>query len=162
MIKIIGIYLAVMLTTILIGTRGINAQSDQRATVMERQALMKSMLKSYFPLLAVYKGKSTDLTKAGEAALKLKDDMAKSIVLFPEGTAKDQVPGSRARPEIWSEANVFEAAANAVISSVGKLIEISASGEVEAFKMQFSLVEQACLGCHEFKPSGGGKFRFAK
>ena len=162
MIKIIGIYLAVILTTTIIGAPGINAQSDQRPTVMERQALMKSMLKSYFPLLAVYKGKSTDLTKAGEAALRLKDDMVKSIVLFPEGTAKDQVPGSRARPEIWSEADDFEAAANAVISSVGKLIEISASGDVEAFKMQFSLVERACLGCHEFKPSGGGKFRFAK
>ncbi|UCH41115.1 MAG: cytochrome c [Gammaproteobacteria bacterium] len=129
---------------------------------MERQALMKSALKSYFPLLAVYNGKSTNLTKAGEAARKLKDDMAKSLALFSEGTAKDQVPGSRAKPEIWSEASDFEAAGNVVISSVDKLIEILASGDVEAFKVQFSLVEQACLGCHEFKPSGGGKFRFGK
>ena len=129
---------------------------------MERQALMKSMLRSYFPLLAVYKGKSTDLAKAGEAALKLKEDMAKSLVLFTEGTAKDQVPGSRAKPDIWSEPDKFETAANAIISSLGKLIEISTSGDVEAFKKQFKLVEQACLGCHEFKPSGGGKFRFSK
>lgn len=162
MLKTTGIYLAVILATILIGTRGIHAQSDLRATVMERQALMKSALKSYFPLLAVYKGKNTDLTKAGEAAGKLKADIEKSLALFPEDTAKDQVPGSRAKPEIWSKSADFGAAANTMTSSVAKLIEISASGDMEAFKVQFSLVEQACLGCHEFKPSGGGKFRFAK
>ena len=120
------------------------------------------MLKPYFPLLAVYKGKNTDLAKAAESARNLNDQMTKSLELFVEGTAKDQVPGSRAKPEVWSKSSEFGKAAELLTSSISGLIELSESGDIEGFKAQFQVLEQACIGCHEFKPSGGGKFRFGK
>lgn len=162
MTRVTSIYLVVILTSALTIPSTTNAQSDLRAKVMERQALMKSMLKSYFPLLAVYKGKNTDLAKAAESARNLNDQMTKSLELFVEGTAKDQVPGSRAKPEVWSMSSEFGKAAELLTSSISGLIELSESGDIEGFKAQFQVLEQACIGCHEFKPSGGGKFRFGK
>lgn len=162
MTKVTRIYLLVILVALLTSPKDSLAQSDVRAKVMDRQALMKSMLRSYFPLLDISKGKSTDLAKAAEAARKLNDDMIKSLTLFQEGTAVGQVPGSRAKPEVWSNSLEFETAAKALTSSISKLIELSESGDIEGFQAQFPLVEKACIGCHEFKPSGGGKFRYGK
>jgi len=54
------------------------------------------------------------------------------------------------------------AAADALISASLKLAEIAKSGDLELFKAQFQVVEQACRGCHAFTPSQGGKFKFPK
>jgi cytochrome c556 len=129
---------------------------------MERQALMVSMMRSYWPLVAIEKGESTDLAAAAAAAQTMNDGMVKSMSLFPAGTAKGEVPGSRAKPEIWTQSTEFRAAADELISATANLVDAANSGDVDTFKAQFRLVDQACSGCHEFKPSAGGKFRFAK
>ena len=142
----------------------LKAQSDLRAIVWERQNLMISMQKSYWPLLDIKRGKSTDLAKAGAAAQTMRVAMVKALKLFPVGTAKGEVlgSGSRARPEVWNKSGEFEAAANELISAIDNLVEVSNSGDVDTFKVQFKAVEQACLGCHGLWPSHGGKFRFPR
>jgi cytochrome c556 len=131
-------------------------------TVQKRNLAMKGMLKSYFPLLAIKNGKSADLEKAAQSAESVKAGLVSALSLFPEGTAKGEAPGSRARPEIWSKPDEFAAAADQLVEVLDQLIVSANSGDVEAFKTQFAFVESACIGCHEFKPSGGGRFRFPR
>ena len=144
----------------------LKAQSDLRAIVLERQILMISMQTSYWPLLDIKRGKSTDLAKAGAAAQTMRVAMVKALKLFPAGTAKGEVLGpgyaSRAKPEIWNKPAAFEAAANELITASAKLVNAANSGDIENFRVQFQMVEQACIGCHEFRPTHGGKFRFPK
>ena len=156
------ICLCLIFSGIFLATEELSAQSDIRDMVIERRDLMFSMLHSYWPLLDIKKGKSTDLVKAGAAAQMIRDTMVKLSKLFPAGTAMGEVEGtwSRAKPDIWKKPTEFEAAVNELISASTKLADISNSGDLEEFKAQFQVFEKACLGCHEFKPSGGGKFRF--
>ena len=142
----------------------LNAQSDLREIIQKRNNQMNAMQDAYWPLLDIKKGKSTDLAKGGAAAELMANAMVKALALFPLGTAKGEVlgSGSRARPEIWSNSSEFKAAADALISASSKLAEIAKSGDLELFKAQFQVVEQACLGCHEFTPSHGGKFKFPR
>lgn len=142
----------------------LNAQSDLREIVQKRKDQMNLMEDAYWPLLDIKKGKSTDLAKGGAAAQMMKDALIKSLKFFPVGTAKGEVlgSGSRARPEVWSNSSEFEAAANMLILEIDNLVEVSNSGDVDSFVMQFKAVEQACLGCHGLWPSHGGKFRFPR
>lgn len=125
---------------------------------------MFSMLKAYWPMLAVKNDKSTDLRKAGEAATIIGDAMVRSMQLFPVGTGKGEVEGtwSRAKPAIWSQYKEFEAAAEELVSASRQIATTAVSGEIDEFKAQFGRMERACIGCHDFKPTSGGRFRFAK
>ena len=154
----------ICLTFVALGTffaaSELNAQSDLREIIQKRKNQMNAMEDAYWPLLDIKKGKSTDLAKGGAAAKLMANAMVKALALFPLGTAKGEVLGSRARPEIWSNSSEFKAAANALISASSKLAEIAKSGDLELFKAQFQVVEQVCRGCHAFTPSPGGKFKF--
>lgn len=132
------------------------------AKVKERQEIMKSMGKSFGPLVAVLKGESTDLAAAATAAQAMSDGMKKSFALFDAGTAAGEVDGSRAKAEVWSNAAEFKAASDALIAAAAKLAEVARSGDTEAFKASFGAVGQSCGGCHEGKGNLGGKFRTPK
>lgn len=150
--------------SLLLTPSGLSAQSDVEDMVIERRELMRSMYEAFIPLLAIKHNQSTDLEKAGEAAGVIRDAMVKSMELFPAGSAKGELEGiwSRAKPDIWTKYSEFEAAASELISTTTKLADVASSGSVDDFKIQVELVERACTECHEFKASGGGKFRFAK
>lgn len=138
------------------------AQSDLAAIVTERKDIMKSMSASFRPLVAVLKDESTDLSEAAVAARLMNDGIVEASKLFPEGTAKGEVEGSRAKPEIWTERAEFDAAANALIEASAKLVVAANAGDVDAFKALFPMVGQTCAGCHEGSGKDGGKFRFPK
>ncbi len=127
---------------------------------MERQGLMQSNGSSFGPLVAILKGESTDLAAAAAAAQTMSDNMLKIPSLFPAGTAKGEVPGTRAKPEIWTERAEFEAAATALVEASANLVEAANSGDVDTFKAAFPALGQACGGCHEGNPAAGGKFLF--
>ena len=143
-------------------TEQVHAQSDPKEIVLERKQLMHEALAAYWPLLKVSKGKSDDLAGAADAARTMGAVFTKSIQLFPEGTAKGEAIGSRARPEVWSQAAEFKAAADDLLSAIGRLEQAASSADLPSFKTEFETLAAACIVCHEFKPSGGGKFRFAK
>ena len=144
----------------LVVTDGLNAQSDPAAMVTERQDLMKGMGKSFGPLVAILRDESTDLVAAAAAAQTMNDNMTTAATLFPAGTAKSDVVGSRAKPEIWTQTDEFAAAATSLIEASSALVVAANSGDVETFKAAFPAVGQACGGCHEGKRGAGGKFRF--
>ena len=140
----------------------IHAQSEYELAqiVTERNQIMKSMLKSYFPLISIKDGKNSDFQSGADAALAIAEGMSSSLSLFPAGSAKGEAPGSRAKPEVWTDSEGFQSAAEDLIEAANMLAEISKQENVESFVSQFALLESACIACHEFKPSAGGKYRY--
>ena len=138
------------------------AQYELMQFVQQRNILMFDMQSAYWPMLAIKKGESTDLSAAAEAAKIIGTSIDKVTTLFPVGTAKGEITGTRARPEIWSDAEGFHAAADALKVAAAGAQEAAEAGDIEVFKARFDALAEACTGCHTFRPSGGGKYRFPK
>jgi cytochrome c556 len=140
----------------------ISAQTNTATVVKERQELMKAMGGTFGPIITFVKGENTDLVGATAAAQKMHDSMIKAVGLFPAGTAKGEAPESRSKPEVWSNAAEFKAAAGALIEASAKLAKAGNTGDADAFKAQVQAVGKACGSCHKGKKDDGGKFRFPK
>jgi len=138
------------------------AQYDLVKTVTDRQAVMFEMQNAYWPLLKVDKGESTDLAAAAAASQSIEGAIDRFAALMVPGTAKGEVPGSRATPEVWTEPADFAAASSALQATAAELTAAASSGDIELFKARFDAFATACVTCHEFKPSGGGRFRAPK
>ena len=65
--------------------------------------------------------------------------------MFPEGT---QLPGSRARPEIWRDRADFDAQVGAFRSATAALLAAAEAGDATAFKSALEAVGAACSACH--------------
>ena len=64
------------------------------------------------------------------------------------------IPGSdkgetKAKPEIWSKADKFKAANEAMETETAKLAEMSKGGNLDALKEQVGKVQKTCKSCHE-------------
>jgi cytochrome c556 len=127
--------------------------------VTDRQVVMFDLQSAYWPLLAVKNGESTDLAAAAAASQSIEEGVGRFSALLVPGTAIGEVPGSRANSEVWTESAEFASALNALQASAAALSDAASSGDIELFKVQFDMFADACIGCHEFKPSGGGRFR---
>ena len=144
------------------GNHDASAQDDLGAMVEQRQQLMKTMGKSFGPIIPVIKGESTDLEAATLAAREMHDAVVRAAEMFPAGTARGEVDGSRAKPEIWSQSEEFTNASNTLMEVTAGLVTAGESGDIEAFRAAFQPMGPACGGCHRGKADEGGKFRFPK
>ncbi len=138
------------------------AQTDGAALVKQRQDEMKAMGKSFGPLVAVLRGESTDFAAAAASAETMNTNAAKIVASFPEGTGRDAVVESRAKPDVWSDRSTFDANAEKLVEESAKMIEVARTEDPQAFEAQFQAVGKACGACHSGKGAEGGKFRFAK
>lgn len=157
--KLLG---TVTATLILCSTLTLSAQDKLSVAVEERQQLMRSMGKAFGPIIPVIKGESEDLEAAALAARSLNSAIAKSVKLFLPGTAKSEVHGSRAKPEIWELNAEFHSAAEKLIEVSEVLAIAGDSGDIDAFRAAFEPMAQACGACHLGSSDKGGKFRFPK
>lgn len=66
---------------------------------------------------------------------------------FVEGTSN--VGNTRAKPEIWSEADKFKAAAQKMQDEVAKLNATAKTGNQDQIKAAFGAVGQSCKACHD-------------
>lgn len=66
---------------------------------------------------------------------------------FVEGTAT--VGNTRAKPEIWSEADKFKAGAQKMQDEVAKLNAAAKTGNQDQIKAAFGAVGQSCKACHD-------------
>jgi len=137
----------------------LGAQYELVKVVTARKRVMSDMQSAYWPLLKVKNGESADLVAAAAASQSIEDAIGRFSALLVPGTAKGEVPGSRATPEVWSEPEEFAAAFDALRASAAALSDAASSGDIELFKARFDTFANACIGCHDFKPSSGGRFR---
>ena len=101
------------------------AQTDGAALVEQRQDLMREMGRSFGPLVAILKGESTDFAAAATSAETINTNALRITAIFPEGTGRDAVPETRAKPEVWSERSTFEANAQKLAEESAKLVEVA-------------------------------------
>jgi cytochrome c556 len=66
---------------------------------------------------------------------------------FVDGS--DTVPGTRAKPEIWSEKDKFAAAVARSQEDVLKLVAAGRTGNQEQIKAAANAVGGSCKGCHD-------------
>ena len=65
---------------------------------------------------------------------------------FTEGTDKGD---TRAKPEIWTDADKFRSAASKMQDEVVKLNAVAKTGDLAALKTAFGATGQTCKGCHD-------------
>lgn len=66
---------------------------------------------------------------------------------FVEGTSTGG--NTRAKPEIWSEADKYKASAQKMIDEVAKLNLAAKSGNIDQIKAAFGAAGQSCKSCHD-------------
>ncbi len=66
--------------------------------------------------------------------------------MFPEGSVNEK---SNALPTVWSDREEFEQLAAEYAVRAKTLSEIAATGDKDAFKVQWQTVRQACVTCHD-------------
>lgn len=136
---------------------------DAAKIVKERQEFMGSMWGSYMKsFVPIAKGESTDISQVPAKAAGLAVAAKKIPSYFPAGTGPDAVPGTRARPEIWTDHAAFEKLVDDFAKEAEKLEAVAKTGNVEATKAQVGATFQACLTCHGGPEKSGGKFRTEK
>ena len=138
------------------------SEYDRVQLVNERRLLMFEMQRAYWVLLDVQREKSSEFGDASDAAGKIADHVMRSVTLMEPGTAKGETPGSRARPEVWTEAGDFMLAAESLRDAALALSQSAKTEDLAEYKVKFDGLTEACIQCHDFTPSSGGRFRFAK
>lgn len=159
--KKFGLFIIVGVSLAVLTASYTSAQYELVQIVAQRNALMKKMLSAYWPLLKIKNGESSDLASGAESARAIGEATGKIGALFPAGTAKGEVPQTRAKPDIWSKSEDFQAAVETLGDAAASLQAAAEAGDMAAFKSRFDAFTAACTGCHSFRPSGGGKFRFS-
>lgn len=140
---------ALVFSTSTIGAReGESAKEkavEYRHGVMEvfswNLSAMGSMVKGETPYeKAVFERHARDLANAAQLDL---------LSGFPEDSVTDE---SDAKDEIWLNWKEFTEKFQNLQTQSAKLVEVSASGDMEKIKPQFKEAADACKGCHrEFK-----------
>jgi cytochrome c556 len=94
-----------------------------------------------------------------ELAKETPDPVAIKAAAARLDTLAGQLPGwfaapvtgapTRSKPEVWSDAKGFAAAAQALKAQTAKLASLSDAGDVAALKAQAPAVGGACKACHD-------------
>ena len=82
-------------------------------------------------------------------AAKLKALAADLPTWFPKGSGPETGLPTAAKPEIWTDADGFAAAAAKLQDEATKLAAVSAGGDMDAIKAQFRAAAGACKACHD-------------
>lgn len=143
---LVKIAAAVVMVVGVAAASGAFAQMDP---IKDRQALMKTQGGAMGQLGKFAKGEEPyDAAKALAAATALNGTASKIVPLFPAGTQMGGGKGETwAKPDIWTDAAKFAAAANAFGEQSAKLVQVAGTGK-DAMAAQMAEVGKTCGGCH--------------
>ena len=125
-------------------------KADDRAQmVAQRQADMTRMAVAMRVIGRFLKNEGATVAEVGASAVVIRSVAAKiSTTLFPEGTAVG-VGDSAAKPEIWSQWDVFSQYAADLTAAAGRLSAVAGSGNATALRAPIVAVVRSCSACHE-------------
>ena len=104
---------------------------------------------------------SPDLALIATKSAQASEHLKKIAQLFPPGTGRDVVPGTRAKPEVWTQRADFDAAMTAMIdATTSRSADVVKERLLEKVKTEWPVAAKACGGCHGGPTKAGGKFRF--
>ncbi len=115
--------------------------------VKYRKASFTVMAAHFGRLGAMANGKAPYDAKAAADNAELVATLAKlPWAAFGEGTDKGE---TRAKPEIWKDADTFKEAADKMQTEMGKLNVAAKAGNVDALKAAFGPAAASCKACHD-------------
>ena len=123
------------------------AQGQSEPPQVGRQNIMERNGDSAKVLGAMAKGERPYDAAVAAAELKtISASIAVFVTLFPEGSESGY--DTRAKPEIWSGRDAFEARARD-LATAADASSAAADGGLEAFRRAFGAVGKACGACHD-------------
>lgn len=148
-------FLGLTLSSLVISALGVSALADGHSAALEsatkaRNAQM-SMIGFHTGLLGdMAKGATPyDAAIATAAAENLSAAASmKRMVLWLEGSEQGAVPGSRAKPEIWTDAAGFEEKAVALETAAAAMVD-AAGSDLESLRAAMGALGGTCGDCHK-------------
>lgn len=122
---------------------------------MSREDFAIKVRKGGYSMLAWYMGPMGRMAKGDMPYDKALFQRNAETLAYLSKLPKDAfIPGSdkgetKAKPEVWSKADKFKAANDALENESAKLAELSKGGNLDALKEQLGKVQKACKSCHE-------------
>ncbi|MFL6547184.1 MAG: c-type cytochrome [Povalibacter sp.] len=95
------------------------------------------------------KSGSPDAAAIKSAAQIVNDTSVSQFKWFPAGSGPKPGVKTRAKEEIWSKPQDFEAAQKRFADAASKFNKAAASGDLTAVRAQFGDVGKACKNCHD-------------
>ena len=113
-----------------------------------RQSAMFVMTQHFARIGAMVNGKVPFDAKAAAANAEIAEELSKlPFAGFIEGT--DKGGNTKAKPEVWSEADKFKASATKMQEEMAKLNAAAKTGNLDQIKTAFGGVAQSCKSCHD-------------
>jgi cytochrome c556 len=122
---------------------------------MSKEDYAIKVRKSGFTMLTWYFGPMARMVKGDMPYDKAQFQRNAETLAFLSKLPKDAfIPGSdkgetKAKPEVWSKADKFKTANDAMETETAKLAELSKAGNLDALKEQVGKVQKTCKSCHE-------------
>ncbi|MFA6265604.1 MAG: cytochrome c [Pseudolabrys sp.] len=160
MIRIVSTCLVAGMVVLVSQGAVLRAQTAPAQVAKEREDVMKSLWGGYYRDMSQAAKGEGDLKAVVVKATQANEQLKKFGTLFPPGSGRDAVPATRAKPEIWTQRAEFDAALNDLMKETAAFGDAAKAGNIEAVKVQWTKVAQACGGCHGGPSKSGGKFRF--
>ena len=115
--------------------------------VSKRQAIFKKFTKTLEPLGLVARDRA-DYVKADvmASALALQELSQQPWVYF---SAEGNYQPSRAKPEIWTQADTFKKSQTSYVAAVDQLVAVSGTGNLPDIKTAVDEVQKNCKNCHD-------------
>jgi len=111
-----------------------------------RKAVMTLMNNHMGRINAQLKADHPDLKAVASSAALIE---TLSVLPFEAFVKDSALPESRAKPEVWSEADKFKAAAEKMQAAAAKLAAAVKGGDVAAIKTAYGATGGACKDCHD-------------
>ena len=118
-------------------------------TLVTRQAHFKDQNATFKAIGDEIRKDMPDKAAIAASAAKLKALAADLPTWFPKGSGPETGLPTAAKPEIWTDADGFEAAAAKLQDETAKLAAVSTAGDMDAIKAQVRATAAACKNCHD-------------
>jgi len=117
--------------------------------VIARQANYRQLGDAFAGITDEAKKDAPDKAAIAADAAKLKALATDLPSWFPKGSGPEAGVKTRAKAEIWTDAEGFDTAATRLRDEAAKLQEVSAAGDLEAIRAQRRATASACKTCHD-------------
>lgn len=117
--------------------------------VKHRQDAFKAMLRVFEPMGVMLREKRYDADQFAPLAAEL---VARRDAPWAYFTANTDYPPTRAKAEVWSRADAFEAERQLFFSATDALLTVAGTGELAQIRAAYDKVYDSCKSCHrDFK-----------
>jgi cytochrome c556 len=117
--------------------------------VVARQAHYRELNAAFKAVNDQLKAETPDQTAIVAGAAKMKALGADLPTWFPKGSGLEAGVKTSAKPEIWTDAEGFAAAAARLEAETAKLSDLAMAGDLDAIKAQARATGGACKACHD-------------